>query len=80
MICSILGVFRNTLTANDKYPVGDCENLSSPIQMKLPLNPKPFSDCFVPILEFTSNFEHFGKKDDCHSYFFSEITDCQRLG
>ena len=35
-------MFRNTLTANDKYPVRDCENLSSPIQMKFSSNPKPF--------------------------------------
>ena len=72
-------VFRNTATANDKY-VRDCEKLSYPIQMQLSLNPKPFSDSFVPLLEFTSNFKHFGKKDDCHSYFISEIADCQRLG
>ena len=37
-------MFRNTLTANDKYPVRDCENVSSPIQMILSLKPKTFSD------------------------------------
>ena len=46
MICEILGVFRNTLTANDKYPVWDCENLWFPIQMELSSNPKPFSYFF----------------------------------
>ena len=39
-------MFRNTLTANDKYPVRDSENLSSPIQMKLSLKPKAFPDFF----------------------------------
>ena len=73
-------MFRNTLTANDNYPVQDCGNLSSPIQMDLSLKPKLFSDFFVPFLESTSNFKHFEKKDDRHSYFISEITDCQRLG
>ena len=29
----ILGVFVNTYTADDKYPVGDCENLQVAIQM-----------------------------------------------
>ena len=72
-------MFRNTLTANGKYPVRDCENLSSPIQMQLSLNPKTFSDSSVQLLAFSSNFEYFGKKDDRHSYFISEITDCQRL-
>ena len=31
----ILGVFLNTLTADDKYPIGACENLQFPIQMQL---------------------------------------------
>ena len=31
----ILGVFLNTLTADDNYPVGECENLQFPIQMQL---------------------------------------------
>ena len=76
----MLGVFRNTLTANDKYPVRDCVNLLSPIQMQLSLKPTIFSHFFVPFLESTSNFKHFEKKDDRHSYFISEITDCGRLG
>ena len=73
-------MFRKTLTANDKYPVQDCVNLSSPIQMQLSLKPTIFSDFFVPFLESTSNFKHFEKKDDRHSYFISEITDFERLG
>ena len=31
----ILQVFVNTLTADGKYPVQDCENLQLPIQMQL---------------------------------------------
>ena len=73
-------MFCDTLTANDKYPFGDLENLSSPIQIQLPLKPKTFSDFFVPFLESTSNFKHFEKKDDRHTYFLSEITECERLG
>ena len=63
----MLGVFRNTLTSNDKYPVRDCVNLLCPIQMQLSLKPTIFSNFFVPFLESTSNFKHFEKKDDCHS-------------
>ena len=73
-------MFPNTLTGNDKYPVQYCENLLSPIQMQLFLKPETFSDSFVPLLESTSNFKHFRKKDDRHSYFISEITECQKLG
>ena len=57
VISSILGLFRNTLTANDNYPVGDSRNLLSPIQMQLSLKPKFFD----PFLESTSNFTHFEK-------------------
>ena len=75
----MLGVFRYTMTPNDNYPVQDCEKLSSPIQMLLSLEPKFFSDLFVPFLESTSNFKHFEKNDDRHTYFLSEITECEGL-
>ena len=35
VICEILGVSGETLTAKQKYPVWDFENLTSPIQMEL---------------------------------------------
>ena len=73
-------MFRKTLTANDKYPVQNGENFTSPIQMQLSLKPEIFSHCFVASLVSTSNFEHFEEKDDRHSHFISEITDCERLG
>ena len=73
-------MFRKTLTANDKSPVRDCENLSTPTQMQLSLKPKTIYDYFLQYLEDTSNFKHFEKKDDRLSYFMSEITDTERLG
>ena len=73
-------MFRNTLTANDNYPVRYCVNLLSPIQMLLSIKSTIFSHFFVPFLESISNFKHFEKKDDSHSYFISEITDCERVG
>ena len=73
-------MFRNTLTVNDKYPVPDCENLSSVIQTVLSLIPKTFSDSFFLFLESTSSFKHFENKDDYHSYFITEFTGCERLG
>ena len=57
-------MFRNILTANDKYAVGDCENLSSLIQMQLSLKTKRFSNFSNQFLEVTSHFKSFGKKDD----------------
>ena len=35
MLCEILVVFVNRLTADGKYPVRDCENLQLPIQIQL---------------------------------------------
>ena len=75
----ILGVFANTLTCEGKYPVQGCENLQLPIQMQLSEKRKPSSKVFVPFLDSTSNFEHFERKDDCHSYCICEITDCENL-
>ena len=72
-------MFRNTLAANAKYLVRDCVNLSSPIQMQLSEKPITFQIFFVPFRESKSNLKHFEKKDDCHSWFISEITDCERL-
>ena len=63
----ISAVFVNILTADDMFPVQDCENLELPIQTELSQKRKTFSGCFVPYLESTSNFKHFEKKDDCHS-------------
>ena len=55
-------MFRNTLTANDKYPVGDSMDLLSPIEIQLSLKPTIFSDFFFPFLESTSIFKHLKKK------------------
>ena len=68
------------MTANDKYPFWDCENLSPPIQMQLSLKRKIFPDFILPFPESTSIFKHFEKKAHRDSYFLSEITDCERLG
>ena len=70
-------MFRNTLTANDKYPFRDEENLSTPNQMQLSLKQKTFAHFLNKFLESISHFTSFQKKDDRHSSFITEITDCQ---
>ena len=67
VICKILVAFVNTLTVDGKYRLGDCENLRLPIQMQLSKKRKTFSQCFIPFLEFPSNFQHFEKKDTHHN-------------
>ena len=73
-------MFRNTLTANEKYPALDCVNLLSPIEIELSLKPPIFPDFFVSFLESPSNFKHFEQNDDRQSNVISEIIDCERLG
>ena len=73
-------MFRNTLTANEKYPALDCVQLSSPIQMELSLKPTIFPDFFVSFLHSPSNFKHFEEKSARQSNVILEITDCERLG
>ena len=63
----ILEVFVNTLTADGKYPVQDCENLQLPIQVRLSEKHKTFSPFFVRFLEARSNFKHFERKNIRHS-------------
>ena len=60
-------MFVNTLTANEKYTVQDCEYLPVPIQMQVSGKRKTFSEFFVPFLESISNFKRFEIKDDRHS-------------
>ena len=63
----ILGVFVNTLTADDKYAVPDFKNLRFPIQMQLSCKRKFFSRIFVLFIESASSLQHFQKKEDRHS-------------
>ena len=72
-------MFVKRLTADGMYPVQDCENLQLPIQMPLSQKTKISSEFFVPFLESTSSSKHFGKKDDSHSQYISEIKECEKL-
>ena len=47
----IIGVFVNTLSSDDKYPVRDCENLQFLIQIQLSQKQETISKFFVPFLE-----------------------------
>ena len=75
----IVGVFFNTLTDDDKYPVQDCKNLPLPIQMQLSEKRKTLFQFFVPFLGSESSFKRFERKDDRHSQCISEITGCENL-
>ena len=61
-IFQILGLVANILSANDKYPVLNRDNLMIRIQMELYQKQKKFSVYFVPYLKSSWNFEYFEKK------------------
>ena len=80
VICKILGLFVNTLTADDKYSLLNMDNLVQPIQMQLPKKQKTFSEFFSAFLKRKLNFELFQNLDDRHTRCISEIMDCKRRG
>ena len=64
----------NTLTVDDKYSLLNRSNLKQKIQIHLSQKQKTFSEFLSSFLKSTLSFEHFEKKDDCHSRCISEIT------
>ena len=64
VLCKILRLFVNTLTADDKYSVLNRNNVAQPIKILLSQKQKTFSQFFAPFLKSTLKFEHFQKKND----------------
>ena len=54
VICEILGLFVNTLTAGDKYYLCNSGNLPQAIQMELSKNKKLSLKFFLNFLKFAS--------------------------
>ena len=55
----MLGLFFNTLTADEKYSLLYRDNLTQPIQMQLSKKLKSFSELFSAVLNSRLNFELF---------------------
>ena len=66
------------MTADDKYPLLNRDNLTQPIQMQLSEKQKTFCQYFSPFLKCCLNFEHFQKNVDPHRWFIAEITDSKK--
>ena len=78
VICKVLGLLVNTLTANDKNFLLNCDNLKKRIQMQLSKKQKIFS-LFSKFLKSRLSFKHFLKRGDSHSLCISEIKDCKNV-
>ena len=74
VICKILRLFVNTMSAVDKCSLPNTDNLMQPINMQLSQTLKTFSEFFPAFSKSRLNFEHFQKKDDAHSLFICEAT------
>ena len=74
VICKVLKLFVNTLTAHDKYSLLNKDSLTQPIQMHLSKKEKTFAEFFSEFLKFRISFEYFQKKEDHHSRCISEFT------
>ena len=78
MICKILGQFVHPFTADDKYSLLKRDNLLQHFQIQLSEKRKTFSEFFYTVSKFKFNLEHFQKKDDPHSLWIFEFSDCQK--
>ena len=78
MICKILRLLVNTLTADDKYSLLDRGNLTEPIHILLSQKETTFPEFFSSFPKSTLHFEHFQKKHDLHSRCISEIADSEK--
>ena len=78
MVCKVLKLFVNALTARDKYSLRNRDNLTQPIQRELSQKQESFSGFFFAFLKSTWSFKHFRKKEDTHSWWISEIMDSEK--
>ena len=62
VISEILGLFVNTLTADDKHSRRNSENLWQSIQMQLSKKDETFFEFFASFLKLSSFFQIFEKK------------------
>ena len=78
VISEILRPFFNLLTLDDKYSLGNRENLTQPIQTQLSKERLIFPNFLTAFLKYTFDFEQFEKKEDPHSLCISKIIDWER--
>ena len=68
------------MTADDRYIRCNMQNFPQQLQTPISQKQKIFSGFFITYLEYTSNLEHFEKKDEHPSPVISEIIDSERVG
>ena len=66
VVCKILGLFVNTLTADESYSLLNRDILSQRIEMQLSKKEKALCVCVSPLWKYRSNFNYFKNNDDPH--------------
>ena len=79
LTCKILGLLVNTLATDEKYPVVNRDNLTTPIQMQLFQKQNKFSEFFAAFLKSRLKLDYFGKKHDPDSFCISKIMDSENV-
>ena len=79
LTCQILGLFVNTLAADEKYRLLNRDNLTIPIQTQLSRKQKTFSEFFAALLKFRLNFKYFKKKYYPYRFCISQILDSENV-
>ena len=75
----ILALLVNTLSANEKYPLLNWDNLTIPFQMQLSQKQKSFAHFFAAFFKSGMNFKYFEKKGDRHRFCISDIADSKNV-
>ena len=73
MICKILGLFVDILTADDKYSLLNRENLLQHFQMQLSWKQKTVFQVFLAFSKFRFNLEYFSKKITLMAHVFLNL-------
>ena len=79
VICAILMVFVNKLTADDKYCLCNRENLPQPIEMQISKKTKTLSEWFYCISQIYITFWIFLKKVTHIAYVFPKLQPAKEV-
>ena len=77
VIRKTLGLFFNTLSADEKYPLLNRDNLLQHLQTQLSRKQNTFSSFFYAVWKSKFYFEHFEKNDDAHSWCLFDLSDSE---
>ena len=79
VLSKISGLFRNTLTDDDKYSLLYRDNLMQPIQILLSQKQKTFSKVFSAFLKSTLIFELFQKNITLIPHVFPKLPSPEKV-